>query len=160
MQCVKCGYEGDVKQFLNFYGKQSKYCEKCRKSARDSMKRIKTKEERTEAHRKWRKENTAYQQYMFEYNLKKSTGLTLEQYQILLDKQQGKCAICNQASESKRFTRLHVDHNHDNGEIRGLLCSSCNTAIGLLKEDPQVLRNCIEYLKRGGQLTVDGKVQK
>lgn len=160
MKCVKCGRVGDENLFNNFYGKLSKYCEHCRKSARNSMQRIKTKEQRSEDHKQWRKGNTEYQQYMFEYNLKKFTGLSLEEYLTLLSRQKGKCAICGTEAGNGRTKRLHVDHDHKTGQIRGLLCSNCNTALGLLKDDLDLLQNCIEYIKRGGQLTIDGRVQR
>jgi hypothetical protein len=76
-------------------------------------------------------------------------GLTKEQYQQLLEKQQGRCPICNVNLDSSRKTLIpQVDHVHDETKrIRGLLCGSCNMAIGLLKEDPNVFTNAINYLK-------------
>ena len=58
---------------------------------------------------------------------KKKFGITVGEYEALLDKQSGVCAICHRAP-SKR--RLHVDHNHKTGEIRGLLCYHCNRGLG------------------------------
>tara|TARA_B100001093_G_scaffold341204_1_gene325953 strand:+ start:68 stop:799 length:732 start_codon:yes stop_codon:yes gene_type:complete len=53
-----------------------------------------------------------------------------------------KCFVCE-----KKVGVLNVDHDHKTGELRGLLCSECNLAIGNLKEDIKVLKNCINYLK-------------
>jgi hypothetical protein len=44
--------------------------------------------------------------------------------------------------------RLSIDHNHETGEVRELLCGDCNTAIGMAKEDPEILQAMISYLKR------------
>ena len=72
-------------------------------------------------------------------------GLTPEAYQALHDGQGGTCAVCS-IRETKRS--LHVDHDHVTGRVRGLLCNSCNRGIGLLKDDPRILRSAIAYLER------------
>lgn len=64
-----------------------------------------------------------------DYALRKLYGITLEQYQELLAKQDGRCAIC------KRDRPLSVDHCHTTGRIRGLLCSSCNIVVGHIEND-------------------------
>ncbi len=71
-------------------------------------------------------------------------GLTTEQYRTLLDKQEGTCAICSQDAPARA---LHVDHDHETGEVRGLLCNNCNRGLGLLKDDVVVLRSAITYLE-------------
>lgn len=66
----------------------------------------------------------------------------------MADAQGGVCAICSRAPAGKRHhARLHVDHCHDTGRIRGMLCHNCNTAIGLLREDPSVMQAAINYLE-------------
>lgn len=67
-------------------------------------------------------------------------GLTKDQYNQMVTKQKGKCAMCY--SESK----LHVDHSHETGQVRWLLCSNCNTALGLVKENIETLSNMITYV--------------
>ena len=73
-------------------------------------------------------------------------GLTKEQYYEMYEKQQGKCAICEEEPKTKRL--LHVDHCHSTGIIRGLLCSQCNTALGSFRDNPTLLNRAIEYLGR------------
>ncbi len=83
----------------------------------------------------------------YEYNIKKKFGISFIDYQALLEKQEGVCAICGRApSENKR---LCVDHNHKTDEIRGLLCFECNTGIGKLQESVDLLRKAIHYLDGG-----------
>ena len=77
--------------------------------------------------------------------LKKQFGITIEDYMDMLDKQGGKCAICDSASTG-RYKYFAVDHCHNTGEIRGLLCDKCNRGIGLLGDDPHVLAKAISYL--------------
>lgn len=75
----------------------------------------------------------------------KRYGLTIEEYQSLSDSQDGRCAIC----EFKVFDNpLIVDHCHITKKIRGLLCNKCNIAIGLLRDDPQLVRSALIYLER------------
>lgn len=73
-------------------------------------------------------------------------GLTPERRAELLAEQDGGCGICRGPLDGKR--RGHVDHDHESGAVRGLLCHRCNTAIGLLREDPNTLRAAIAYLER------------
>src|SRR5436305_14191310 len=71
-------------------------------------------------------------------HLKRKFGLTLEQYDELLASQSGGCAICGDAPEAG--TSLHIDHDHETGAVRGLLCVRCNNALGQLKEDSELVR--------------------
>jgi hypothetical protein len=76
--------------------------------------------------------------------LKYNYGISVEDYNKLLEFQDGVCAVCKQSSD-KNF---HVDHNHVTGEVRGLLCQACNKAIGFLKEDPNIFLSAYEYMER------------
>jgi hypothetical protein len=78
-------------------------------------------------------------------NLKRNYGITVDRYNALLEAQEFKCAICNRAaSEFKRS--LHVDHCHETGRIRGLLCVSCNNGIGCFKEKSSLFQKALVYL--------------
>lgn len=80
--------------------------------------------------------------------LKREYGITPEQYNSMLDEQAFICAICGAPEFSSRHkTHLHVDHCHESGTVRLLLCSGCNTAIGLLKDDPALLRRAATYVE-------------
>lgn len=81
-------------------------------------------------------------------NMKKY-GMTPETYDALLHEQEGRCAICR-AHQSEMTRRFDIDHNHETGEVRGLLCYSCNRAIGLLKDDPEIVDSASAYLKTRG----------
>lgn len=83
------------------------------------------------------------------WNLKYIHGITLEDYDMMLLTQNMRCAICGTDTPKGRG-RFHVDHNHDTGTIRGLLCHECNTALGLLKDSPATLARAIEYLTDNG----------
>ena len=76
-------------------------------------------------------------------------GLTIEDYNRILDFQHGKCAICGCEIGDVMGNRLYVDHDHATGSVRGLLCSSCNFGLGNFHDDPQLLHNAIQYLEEG-----------
>ena len=87
---------------------------------------------------------------MRQYDLNKSYGITVEQYNSLFSKQGGRCAVCLKTASEKGMGRkkhLCVDHNHSTGEIRGLLCDPCNRGIGLLQDDYEIISNAVNYLK-------------
>jgi hypothetical protein len=83
--------------------------------------------------------------------MRKRYGITIREYEQLYIKQKGTCAICHQKCSTGM--NLAVDHCHDTKEVRGLLCTNCNTAIGSLKHDTGLLTNAIHYL--GGDEAID-----
>jgi hypothetical protein len=81
-----------------------------------------------------------------EYHLRRTFGIALDEYNQVFAKQEGKCAICGRyQSEFKRA--FDVDHNHETGTVRGLLCSKCNMGIGYFNDDVTLLSDAIQYLK-------------
>lgn len=79
-------------------------------------------------------------------------GLTVDQFNILLEVQKGRCAICRvelQSTGRSKGTAAHVDHDHGSGRVRGILCHRCNAGIGLLGDDPDRVRAACEYLLKG-----------
>lgn len=80
--------------------------------------------------------------------LKSKYGMTLEEYEEMFDQQGGVCAICEQQEPQNKL--LAVDHCHQTGKIRGLLCSLCNTAIGKLNDDPRLVLKAADYLLAHG----------
>jgi hypothetical protein len=76
--------------------------------------------------------------------LKRTYGLTVEQYEAMLDAQGGVCFICR---ETPGDLPLHVDHDHASGGLRKLLCIRCNNALGLFQESPQLFQAAADYLR-------------
>jgi len=98
---------------------------------------------------KYFKERSAtleYKKYMKGYLLQKEYGISLEGYNKRIEQQQGICPICNRLLDMGKNT--HVDHNHNTGKIRGILCSDCNHAIGLLRDSIPAFKNAIKYLEK------------
>lgn len=71
-------------------------------------------------------------------------GVSDQEFTLMLKAQDNRCAICKEVFKSSRAT--HIDHCHDTGKVRGLLCHSCNVGIGHLKDSVMVLQNAIDYL--------------
>ncbi len=72
-------------------------------------------------------------------------GIAEDDYWAMLEAQRGLCAICERKPHGK--SRLHIDHNHETGAFRGLLCISCNPGIGYFQDDPERLRAAAAYLE-------------
>ena len=81
--------------------------------------------------------------------LKRTYGITVDEYNQLLEFQERGCAICGKKPDDCA-RRLHVDHDHETDAVRGLLCSNCNTGLGVFKDSPVLLRKAIEYLAARG----------
>jgi hypothetical protein len=78
------------------------------------------------------------------YSLKQLYGMSLEQFEIMLTAQGNCCAIC--LCSFVKSEDAHVDHDHDTGYVRGLLCTSCNNGLGRFRDSPAVLRRAADYL--------------
>jgi hypothetical protein len=159
LTCVKCKKMKSVENFSDVtytWHKKSKVCDKCRdvKSTNDvryvgneisELKcidcgkfkptkvydKIKSKLGFTRVCKKCRRGRRYKSVY----------GITMEEYEKMYKKQKGKCQLCG-----KKEKKLKVDHCHSNGQVRGLLCTTCNTGLGHLKDNTSILENAIQYL--------------
>lgn len=153
-QCNKCLEDKDLAEF--FSDKNSKdgrysVCKKC-KNAKTAEWRAKNRKRCADIAREWRKKNVEKDRW---YNtvryLRTRYKITPERYKELLDEHNHKCAICGGLeSRNRRGIRMKlcIDHCHKTGKIRGILCSSCNSAIGYLRDDPSIIGKCIEYVEK------------
>ena len=119
---------------------------------------VDNREKCNEKSRRWANKNkgikSAYaRKYHKKYPLKRRIktlskhGLTMDDYALLMEQQNGLCAICGipQVEMNRKF---YVDHCHETGKVRGLLCIKCNTGIGNLNDNLQVLKNAVTYLEK------------
>lgn len=79
--------------------------------------------------------------------IRRQYGITLGDYEQMLVEQDFKCAICGNEDEVEG-RRLAIDHCHDSGEVRGLLCGKCNRGLGLFYDNEDLLQNAIQYLNK------------
>ncbi len=114
------------------------------------MNKSHTKESWAEYMREYRKRSP---HIMKSIDLKKRFGISLEEYQTMLDSQNYVCAICTRPERTvdhrtKQVRSLAVDHCHSTGKIRGLLCSDCNMALGLLQDNEDTMKNMLSYITK------------
>lgn len=76
------------------------------------------------------------------YHLLTKYGIDVHEVEELIRDQGGLCAICRDQEAQQ------VDHDHETGRVRGILCGGCNAGLGQFKEDPEIIRRAIDYLKR------------
>lgn len=133
------------------------HCKSCLKVIR-----LQRKEYQNAYTRKWRKKNPLKcKQYTLtkkskknakarkrKYILKTRYGISIEQWNDMYEEQKGQCPICLLHMNDCVEKQLHVDHCHKTGKVRGLLCSTCNKAIGLLKDDSGLLQRAISFLEK------------
>lgn len=79
--------------------------------------------------------------------LKHHYGITLDEYEEMMRDQGGLCAICGGVGRTDRDSPLDVDHNHETGDVRALLCVNCNHGLGKFKDDIERLEKAIAYLR-------------
>ena len=104
--------------------------------------------ERSRARIHQRKRRDADPLFAIKASLRSRFGMTLEDYDRLLEDQGGVCAICESGDNRSKGERFHIDHDHETGEVRGLLCGPCNTGIGGLNDDLDRLLDAVAYLLR------------
>ena len=117
--------------------------EQCRRIKREAYKKDPSKKKRIVA--AWRKANPdklAESQLLYKY------GITLTEYNNIKEKQNGRCAICDAVNE-----KLVVDHSHETGKVRGLLCNSCNLMLGHSRDNSNTLNKGAKYLKPDQELS-------
>ena len=95
--------------------------------------------------KEWRMKNPdKIAEYNIVNKLRIGYDLTLEQYNVILKRQKGVCAICENPCPTGRS--LAVDHDHVTGMVRGLLCTNCNNGLGRFQDDKKLLTKAIKYL--------------
>ena len=124
-------------------------CKACHKAYYDA-----NKERLQENIRRYHKENDKkikakqraydrnHSEMHFHAQLKRNYGLSPEDYQAMFVEQEGRCYICRQN------VKLNVDHDHETGKVRGLLCTACNSALANLKDSLDSLHRAVQYLER------------
>lgn len=102
---------------------------------------------RTAVTREWAERNPSdWERHLRKSYLKRTYGITVEEADALLERQDGKCAICGTPEGDSRGFRMHIDHDHATGAVRGVLCNLCNSGLGQFRDNPDLLRQAIAYL--------------
>ncbi len=136
-ECRTCHVVKDISEFYvkKSYGKPHRAwsCKKCQSAGA----------------RKWSKDNPERRtRNRWLYEIRTRYGMSESDWDALLAKQGGGCAICGTCEPNGKHSRLSVDHCHVTGKVRGILCSNCNRAIGLIQDNARLLRKAADYLER------------
>jgi hypothetical protein len=102
--------------------------------------------------KKWKADNPERYKERMRASVLRQYNLTVQEYDAMFDQQNGLCSICHEPEtdvdrRTKEVKRLAVDHDHYTGVVRGLLCRSCNLAVGQMDDDPARLRSAADYLE-------------
>ena len=143
--CRRCGTDKPRSEFHKDSGAKEglcAYCKECNKAKSRAW--TKANPERVREHSRKRAEAGKFREYLLKYKY----GLTMEQYDALFAAQGGVCAICGRPEAGREgHKNLAVDHCHTSNAVRGLLCHSCNRALGLLQDSAEVLEKALAYLR-------------
>lgn len=170
--CKKCGVEKPLEEFYRAAGMRDGYrndCKGCNLAAKHAryiadpateIARVKRWQQenadRLNAYRRTRREEPAVKRAERAGHLKRKYGITIERYDELLASQGGRCAICRR--EPRPDISLHLDHDHETGKLRGILCFRCNNSLGDLDDDPTLLRAALRYLESYQQAEIEDEV--
>lgn len=135
--CTGCGVEKPLSAFAirqtHRPGKPVSQCTQCK----------------VEYNRKRREQDkTGVYEIERKSKMKKMYGISIGDYDRMLEEQGGGCAICGVKVPSERTKYFTVDHCHTTGKVRGLLCTKCNRALGMFNDNPQRVQNAVNYLQR------------
>jgi len=125
------------------YQKQYYLLNKEKSASRKKVSRERNKEHYTEYQRSYR---ATHKGQTKNYNLQHDYGISVEDYDVLLKTQFGKCAICGAVESTHRYKSLNVDHDHNSNKVRGLLCHKCNIRLGSFENNLDWLRAALDYL--------------
>lgn len=156
-RCYKCGEIKLLTDFVPDRSKASGYRYLCRICKRATGKEYESRPEIKARRQQQEKTRIRKPREAYPYNpaqrrrnrLRKLYGITQEDFNRLAEQQNGVCAICGEPPpQNKKLNRLYVDHNHETGQVRGLLCNNCNTAIGQLRDSLDIVLKAAAYLRR------------
>lgn len=134
--CPHCRQVRSIDQFrLTAWGKAASWCVICDRE-RGKVHRAKPEIKERERRR----------------HIQDTYGLSPDEYQRLIVEQGGRCSICGDT-----MRKIHVDHDHDTGRVRGLLCPSCNTGLGHFNDSLEMLSKAFNYLKGGNVVSASGE---
>jgi hypothetical protein len=88
-----------------------------------------------------------YARQQRENNLKRHYGITIDEYEAIFAAQGHRCALCLGTEIKSQGNHMPVDHCHETGKVRGILCGTCNRAIGFAQEDPDLLDRMAAYVR-------------
>lgn len=154
--CRRCQVEQSTAEFRRSARSRDGLQSWCKSCHREYSRIPEQRAKRNTYRNRWRRDNRK-EMYNRDYRLKFRYGITEADFDRLLAKQGGRCALCPRTVPGGRWNAWHVDHDHHHcpgrrgcGEcVRGLLCNWCNVGIGMLGDDAHRIRAAASYVERG-----------
>lgn len=149
--CKKCDESKPIEEFhrapQNKDGRSGS-CKTCDNVLKRAWKTANRKRH-NENGRRWRESDPErYREYKRRYLLQSNYGITPKEYDEMLAAQDGVCACCRTSDPGGGRSNFCVDHCHETGRIRGVLCNTCNTAIGMLGDTVESIDRVAAYMHR------------
>lgn len=147
--CKKCNLLKSEKDDFYFHSTKQKYenvCKECQRAQSTANYHRNTERYSAYNSAKYSGNKAAYR----DRALRRKFSITLEQYNQMWEAQNGLCAICGEGESVGRNgvrNQLAVDHNHETGMVRSLLCSNCNQGLGRFKDELRLVRLAVAYLE-------------
>lgn len=147
IKCRSCKEDKDLSFFWKTKAEKtgrSRECKQCHQIRRSTPKNRDSARKKDRERYKL-KPRQASKEHKYAHTLLRYSGISVEDYNAMLSAQSGVCKICGSPPAPR--IRLAVDHCHATGEIRGLLCTKCNQALGLLHDSIAALEKAVQYIK-------------
>jgi len=144
--CSKCKKKKSETKFYKNTQTPSGLCSWCKSCTKEYKK---TPKRREYQHKYFRKYYAEHKEQYKNYTNKNRYGFTTEERESLIASKDNKCECCG-AKEIDEKRGLFIDHNHQTGKVRGVLCNTCNGAAGLLYDDSDLAYSLFKYLERTG----------
>ena len=158
-KCTKCGIEKPLSEFNKKSSTKTgldPWCKPCKSVAYMNW-IIENPDKKNDVKKRaavWNTENKDKRKIIVQKNnYKKRYGLTIQQKQQLIDLQEQKCAICK--DNLKDTHDVCVDHDHQTGAVRGILCRKCNLGLGHFEDNTSLLKSAVKYLKKYSSKSVE-----
>jgi hypothetical protein len=138
--CLKCNLKQPLTEFTTRQsgprtGQLVAHCKSCNRETTNKRSRDRRKAD-----------PNYYEKFDRPAKLRSQYGITVEDYDVMFSQQDHGCGICGVKTPGGRTKHFHVDHDHDTGSVRGLLCHKCNRGLGLFNDDPVILDMALQYL--------------
>lgn len=143
-QCIKCNENKDLRQFYTHKGMTDGRLNKCIACSKKESKANYKACDKTKRNANKNAYQARNSEKRYGWNMKHKYGITIEQFKAQEAKQKGLCGVCSMPGE------LVIDHCHKTGKFRGLLHRSCNSALGLLQDNPEVILAAASYVAMNG----------
>lgn len=150
--CVKCGVEWPLSNFYKVSAVKSgldSSCKPCTRAKKLAWRTANFDRIAAQSRARYDRDKALILARGKEQRMARKYGISATDYERMSAEQGGVCAICQRLNNGRWDSGLYVDHDHATGRVRGLLCFSCNTALGGFRDSADLMRAGVDYLMKG-----------